>query len=586
MTATQDKKYFSKERISRILPATLVSVGLFLMLFIVGPIEIFANNVNEFGIPLNSFVGYLVLYFFIAVTVSFSALFFTPRKVYIVLYIAAVFAFLILFCQSTFLNFGSHTLPGDNLEEEINVALAIVDVLLWGIVLAGLILAAIYIKNKGLFNIICIVISIALVVSQVASIVTTTIASANDLTTSSELTLGDPVNYLTTKNLTTISKNKNIFVFCIDRFDGIDYAEPAMEEHPEVFENLTGFTYFKDDISVYGHTYPAVVNMLTNVKTGEMQREEFFEYAYNNNNTLASLDELGYQINVFTERYYGYEPYVNLPDYVDNAVHTVYNFHLNSPHKVAWLFVRMEIYKCLPLPLKTVLMQDLSSSSVEQYVPADAIDEIGEKLYSVDMKFVYDYVSKKQFEVVDQNIFSFVHLFGCHSVKYDENWNLVNTSIVTDLFPSVKNSFSIIDFYIDALKESGAYENATIIITGDHGKANNELADKYMPTVTAMFVKPSGVSEGDIKISAAQVSHENIWATIFQSENISYSQETYGRSMFDISETETITRTYIWDYNWHISLWTRAIWQIIGDGHDFDNWEWQENINYNRKMLD
>lgn len=578
-------KYFSKERLNRILPSALVTVGIFLMLFIAGPLEIFANNINEFRLPLNSFVGYLILYFFVAVIVSFSALFFTPRKVYIVLYIIDIFMFVMLFLQSSFLNFGTHSLPGDNLSDEgINAAYIAIDVILWCIILAGLILAAVYIKKKGVFPIICLVLSIALVVAQFVGLITT-IITAGDLNSGHNIGQGSEATYLTTQNLTTVSKNRNVFVFCVDRFDGKDFAEPVMEEHPEVFENLTGFTYFKDNISIYGHTYPALTNMVTNVKNGSMGREEYFDYAYNNNKTISELNKRGYLVNVFTDRYYAYETNTQFPDYISNAFHTVYNFRLESPHKVAWLFIRMQMYKCLPLPLKTVLMQDLSSNSVKEYVPLDDVETSGEKVYSVDMKFVYDYVTDTPFETVDDNVYSMVHLSGCHEVKYDENWNLVNTNLVVDMYPSIKNSFSIIDKYIDALKACGAYENATIIITGDHSRPHNDVSDKNQPSITGMFVKPSGVSEGSLKVSSAQVSHDNIWATIFQSENIPVPSE-FGHSMFDISETETTTRTYIWDYNVRGDNRKQSIWEVQGNGHDFDNWTHQDTKTYGQSLMD
>lgn len=579
------EKYFSKERISRILPAALVTVGIFLMLFIVGPLEIFANNLKEFRMTFNSFAGYLVLYFFVAVILNLSLLFFVPRKVYIVLYIADIFMFLMLFVQSNFLNFGSHSLPGDNLMEEgIKGAYIAVSVIVWCVVLAGIVLAAIFIRKKGTFSLICIVLSVALLVAQFGGMVATLLTKYG-LNADDGLKQGDQVNYLTTQNLTTVSQNRNVFVFCVDRFDALEYAEPVMRDHPEIFENLTGFTYFKDNIAIYGRTYPALVNMVTNIKNGDTDRKDYFENAYRENKTISVLNDNDYLINLFTDRYYGYEADTELPAYIANAIRTEYNFRLNSPEKVAWLFIRMQVFKCLPLPLKTVVMKDLSTDSVNQYVPVDNVDASGEKVFTVDMKFVYDYVTNRQFDVVQQNVFSLVHISGCHEVKYDENWNLVDTNLMADMYPSIKHSFSIIDKYIDALKACGAYENATIIITGDHGCMSNDFSDRTKPVLTAMFVKPSGASEGALKVSAAQVSHDNIWATIFQSENIATTAD-FGRSMFDISETETTTREFIWDYSFYGSRWHQTIWEVKGNGRYFENWEPKENITYEKGLYD
>ncbi|MBQ7645864.1 MAG: hypothetical protein IJS94_01220, partial [Clostridia bacterium] len=62
-----------------------------------------------------------------------------------------------------------------------------------------------------------------------------------------------PKSYkLSYDSITDISKSSNVFVFIIDRFDRV-FAESAFMHDPSVFSSLEGFTYFGDNISLYGH---------------------------------------------------------------------------------------------------------------------------------------------------------------------------------------------------------------------------------------------------------------------------------------------------------------------------------------------
>ena len=141
---------------------------------------------------------------------------------------------------------------------------------------------------------------------------------------------------MTNKNLTTISKNKNVFYFCIDRFDEF-LAESALEKYPEIYDELEGFTWFQDNVSIYGHTYPATANMLTG-KTLDTSilREEFLDSVYESNNTLSVLAENGYDINIYTDEFYSFTDASVLPDYVSNAakceelVHTYTDYAIKA----------------------------------------------------------------------------------------------------------------------------------------------------------------------------------------------------------------------------------------------------------------
>jgi hypothetical protein len=55
---------------------------------------------------------------------------------------------------------------------------------------------------------------------------------------------------------------QNITVFLLDRLD-VRYVKEALEENPELYEQLDGFTFYENNISEYTNTFPSVTTMLT-----------------------------------------------------------------------------------------------------------------------------------------------------------------------------------------------------------------------------------------------------------------------------------------------------------------------------------
>ena len=229
------------------------------------------------------------------------------------------------------------------------------------------------------------------------------------------------------------------------------------------------------------------------------------------------------------------------------------------------------------MSLKTLVGGSINSATCNGYVRYSA-DNLTEPEYTTDMKEAFNRVKNGVTLRTDgKKNFSFIHVSGCHSVPYSETWEIASRKESKDTSISVRNSFRIIKEYVKEMKRLGIYKDATIIITGDHADPKFDYGKIDEPRLTALFVKPSGegenvqVNNATLKISPAQVSHENLWGTIFKSEGISVSG--FKPSIFDISETENQTRTYLWDY--HDRAYTKyweCKYQIVGSARDINNW--------------
>ena len=136
-----------------------------------------------------------------------------------------------------------------------------------------------------------------------------------------------------------------------------------------------------------------------------------------------------------------------------------------------------------------------------------------------------------------------------------------------------------INSYIAQMKKMGVYDNATIVITGDHAAAISDTKELSGVRRTALFIKKSGDSGTPLTVSEKQVCQDNMWATIFESEGIA-TEIDFGRSIFDISENETLERTYVFQ-RMDKDFFENITYKVIGDSSDFDNWEIVERANIN-----
>ena len=135
------------------------------------------------------------------------------------------------------------------------------------------------------------------------------------------------------------------------------------------------------------------------------------------------------------------------------------------------------------------------------------------------------------------------------------------------------------------MKRLGVYDKSTIIITGDHGTPISDYTPLNGVRLTSLFVKPSTAgADVEMKTSTAQVSHENLWATIFQSEGIEYAKETFGDSVFDVDSEKDQERKYIW----HTTHETYIQYEYIvkGDGSVFENWKQSSKITAEKGLYD
>lgn len=583
MSEQTAKQNFKERTIKRIIPTLLVAFLLPFIIFISVPFEIFGNNIDEFLFSVSGFMPFLALFALTSTAVVFFAILFLPNKAYRItsaVFIALAFLF---FIQGTFLNSGL-SLAGDNMgADPIPVWKTVINLVVWVLVIAGAVVLACLKDKNGIVSMVAVILSIVVLITQLMPTLVLAVSTEGLFMEKDErLTLNTELEtpeILTFDGLTTLSTTDNIYYFCIDRFDQ-KYLEQAYLECPEVFSGLDGFTAFNDNVSKYGHTFPAVVNLLT-AKEYELSlsREEFLNGVYAENDTLNALNDNGYKINLYTTPFYAFTDASFLPEYVNNTSKATAYEVINQP-QLPLSLVQIALYRCFPIAIKPIV-GNINSATCNNFVNCEG--ENGSKQYSTDNKKVWLEVSEKPFTTVSEKRFSFIHIDGCHGVNYDENWNEVKGKVENEHALAVKSSFKIIGKFIDALKANGVYEDATIIITGDHADPVNDGKDLESTRLTALLYKKAGASGTAMVKSNAQVCHDNLWPAILTDAGITPSANL-GRSLFDISESETTTREYVW--HTFVSTTDEYTYEIKGAGKDFSNWTKIGHKFYNKFLMD
>jgi hypothetical protein len=132
-----------------------------------------------------------------------------------------------------------------------------------------------------------------------------------------------------------------------------------------------------------------------------------------------------------------------------------------------------------------------------------------------------------------------------------------------------KGSLKIVYEYLRQLKELGKYDDATIIITADHGNIAYYDAENDRPSVTCMpimMVKEPYQSNPSLVISDAPVSQAEIMPTVLK--NVGAEYDGMGRTFSEISEYEDRVRYYR-----GITLdGVEKLFEVSGDASDINNW--------------
>ena len=134
-----------------------------------------------------------------------------------------------------------------------------------------------------------------------------------------------------------------------------------------------------------------------------------------------------------------------------------------------------------------------------------------------------------------------------------------------------RGALKIVYEYIQNMKKLGIYDDATIIITADHGQnlhigeKSINLDDCELTSNPILYVKLPNEHNDKVKYSNAPVSHTEFAATVINA--VGGNADLYGRMFNQISEDESRERVFIFNGD----IYQKYL--ISGDVNDISFWK-------------
>ncbi len=461
------------------------------------------------------------------------------------------------YIQGNFLNLDFGALTGDPIPWGEYRTHGFINAGIW--ILMILLPFALRLINNKAWKIVTVLLPVLLIGMQGAALVSS-IASADLTATSFEE--GSP-KFLSERGMLAVSADENIIVIVLDRMDE-SYIEKIVEDDPGFFDNMDGFTRYTNHTSLYSETYPSITCMLTG-KTNQydIPATRYFEEAYTEGRFLPALKENGFTTKLYLESYTEFSEIEQLSSVADNVYSGDARVIVESG--LLYRMVRFSAYRYAPHIIKSKFwMTPISFDRTYQFETSN-----GEETFDYSNNRFRDKLKNEGVRVTEEKKnFMFLHLLGFHTpYLLDENGNDAKD---TDLLNHSKGLFLIIFEYLEELKNAGVYENAAIMITGDHGACGRTSQIEDGEAVS-LFYKPPGES-GALQTTNKPVSQENFRATVMQAAGLDETE--FGRSILDVNEEETPVRKFFFRTNAggggeHFL----KEYEIIGDAKDFSSWK-------------
>ncbi len=539
---------------SRFLLAASPAFCLFFTVTLFGVFDLYVRNQKSFAFPLSPLVPTLLIIALLGTVLLAAFLSLLHGRLFDGL-VSLLFGFaLAVNIQGNFLNPSLGELTGDAIPWETYQGEALLNLLVWGILLSLPLLIR-YLGKKAWRHLVRLVPAL-LVATQIVAMIALGVSWADPATRHSD-------RYLSSEGIYQVAGKNNILIFVLDRLDN-RYIEDIGRDEPSFFEPLDGFTRFTNNVTLYSQTFPSVTNMLTGERHYfEENYADYMTRAWKTSDFIPGLREAGFGCRLYMERGYTYSDAADLLDIADNVVTGTIQF---DKREAAGKFIGLSAFRYLPLAVKPFFWT--STDAFGRLIDVN----LDPPPYFTHDPYFYQGLLAEGLRVTDEDkAFVYIHLNGSHPPYSMDESALETEPGQSSCRRQTKGSFHIVYSYLDRLKALGLYEQSTIIITGDHGARSSDTRDPESAMAVGLFVKAAGEAGQALKYSEAPVSTDNLRATVYQAAGLDYT--SYGSSYFDLSPEEFVLR-YVFHrlYPSEGEPERLLTFEILGDANDFDNW--------------
>ena len=493
------KKLEKKHNKKELLPGACLSLAIGFLLFLYAPVDLYCSNISEFWFGFGTLFSVALIMFCVSAVIM-TAVYAVLWLIHPVLYrIGLAGGLLILLCtyvQGNFLVSNLPPLDGTTIDWEHYTVLRTEDIILWGIAAVVEVFLVVLLKN-GLFEKTVFYISGALTLMLLITAVSVTISSG---------ALKEKVHYqVGADEEFTASREGNFVILILDTLDSREFSR-LLDENADYYDTFRDFTYFENMMGAYSCTERSVPYILT----GEWYENDgdfdaYIKQSYEESPLFTELKNRDYRME-----YYESELYMDDELAADfSNIHRV-DFKVSSYTK----FIKQELkligFRYAPFDLKKKCI--FKKAGFNELAVTDQPAE--ETSYGgADHEFA-GRVEQEGITLQDgKKSFKFIHLDGAHvPFIYDEDLNIINEWEGT-YTQSVKASVKAAREYIEALKESGSYDNTVLVIMADHGYNGTvgETGDAaWMRQCPLFLVKGINEHHDTMQISEAPVSFEDL----------------------------------------------------------------------------
>ena len=560
-----DKTYSIKKKL---LIASIVNLTFVFSIFIFIPFETFFANIEEFTFTFSEFwlpivlMGGVIFALLLLVEMLFKGKWFGAV-------VSLVFGgTLACYVQSMFLNGMMKTLDGSS--DNWSISQKIINIIIWAVV--ALLPVVLVFFGKTLWSTLCKWGSALIAGMQIVALITMALTTP---TVTFDLRI-------TTDGMYEVAKKDNVIIFVLDRFDQT-HVDTIMEKQPDFFNELNGFTYYPNTSGSYIFTHNTLPFMLTGIEMADFYpTTEMKSNAIENSKYLKFIRQNTGFMGLYTsDTVLDVDTAAKL-EYADNIKPLPTTTNKQMFAKAA---IKASFYRVAPFVFKSRF--EYTSDNFNAAVSAadeSALFGNGSHYYDALM---FEELKTSGLLIDNQHHnagFRLIHTMGAH-YPYNLTENGEYSEIETDQISSCLGEFRILFKYFDELKRLGVYDDATIIITSDHGDTRIDSGEERTPNhCPIMFYKATGNGENHtFKTSLAPVSHMDIFPTVIKALGGDTSDlSQYGLSFDGIPIDELTEKTKRTRY-FYLGLQDPKIidrqscisveMKTVGDARVLKNWE-------------
>ncbi len=542
-----------KERARVALP---VSFALAFTFVVFGILDVFIANRNTISFPLREILG-IVLLVGLAVGLALGALLLIFRGKLLDVAVSVVLGVLIAgYAQGNFLNLDLGQLNAAVAWERYT-GHALKNVLVWGaLITLPVLLRWLWPRVWRGF---AIFLPLLITGMQLTALITS-------LLTSQALSAVTPDHYLSMQGSYALSKKQNIVVFSLDYLDA-NITRNILDATPHFFDPLEGFTYYEDNIALSSFTFPSLAEMLTGKMFAfDRPTGDYLLAAWQESSFVPALRAHGFDTRLYIPQNHAYREAADLIGLADNVRPLSAPIRIERVNAVRQL-LSISAYRYAPHIAKATFWRSSDIFSRMTHVPGTD-DGYTDDNYA----FYRGLLDQKLSADGERGVFLFYHLQGSHwPLRINEKVEPVSSE-KTSIDQQSRGCFEIVYEYIRQMKALGIYDDATIIITGDHGFSLG-TDSTTAPRLTALIVKPKGSHSTPMTFSGAQVSAIQFRATVLAEAGID--GEGYGPTYSEIAEGQDMQRKFYYMCPLGGGRGKIEEFLVNGSAHDARNWHKQ-----------